>query len=81
MVYYLARCPIELPTKRPNLMAAPRFVRCTQYEQPSNIIGRYSNTKKYGIGAKLSARHPLHSKTDLQFLLFMQWIVSPMNPF
>jgi len=61
-------CPIELPAKGPDLMTTPRCVQCAQYEQPTNIIGQYTNTEKYGNGLKLPTLHPLHSKTDLQLL-------------
>jgi len=46
----------------------PRHIQGAQYKQSIHIICQYLNPKEYCIGPKLPTRHPLHTKTNLQFL-------------
>ena len=68
MKYDFARRLIEFPAQRLYLMTMPRHIQSAQYKQSPHIICQSANAKEYRIGPKLPTRHPLHPKTDLQFL-------------
>ena len=66
--YNLARRLIELPAQRLHLVPMPARIQGLERKRPAHIVRQHPDTKKYGVGLKLPAGHPLHAKADLQLL-------------
>lgn len=65
---HFSRNLVEAPAKRLHLVASPILGQHSRLEKHKQIVSQDTDAKKDRVGMKLPAGHPLHAKTDLQFL-------------